>query len=76
MRCYVSPGEALIKREFNLVHQEWQFPALFDVAPTQQVPILRGVQGEQRSLPSKNRSARTTCGRVEDQIPLLKLRTS
>ena len=45
---YVSPDEASIEREFNLVHQEWQFPASFNVAPTQQVPILRDVNGEFR----------------------------
>jgi hypothetical protein len=38
---YVSPDEAPIEREFYLVHQEWQFPSSFNVAPTQQVPILR-----------------------------------
>jgi putative SOS response-associated peptidase YedK len=45
---YVSPDEASIEREFNLVHQEWQFPASFNVAPTQQVPILREVAGGRR----------------------------
>lgn len=45
---YVAPDEASIEREFNLVHQEWQFPSLFNVAPTQQVPILREVGGERR----------------------------
>jgi putative SOS response-associated peptidase YedK len=45
---YVSPDEASIEREFNLVHQEWQFPSSFNVAPTQQVPILRQIQGERR----------------------------
>jgi putative SOS response-associated peptidase YedK len=43
---YVSPDEATIEREFNLVHQEWQFPPSFNVAPTQQVPILREIDGE------------------------------
>jgi putative SOS response-associated peptidase YedK len=45
---YVSPDEASIEREFNLVHQEWQFPSSFNVAPTQQVPILREIAGERR----------------------------
>jgi putative SOS response-associated peptidase YedK len=45
---YVSPDEASIEREFNLVHQEWQFPASFNVAPTQQVPILREIDGVKR----------------------------
>lgn len=43
---YVSPAEAFIEREFNLVHQEWQFPSSFNLAPTQQVPILREIAGE------------------------------
>jgi hypothetical protein len=43
---YVSPDEASIEREFNLVHQEWQFPSSFNVAPTQQVAILREIDGE------------------------------
>jgi putative SOS response-associated peptidase YedK len=38
---YVSPDEGSIEREFNLVRTEWQFPASFNVAPTQQVPIVR-----------------------------------
>jgi putative SOS response-associated peptidase YedK len=45
---YVSPDEAAIEREFSLVHQEWQFPPSFNVAPTQQVPILREISGERR----------------------------
>jgi putative SOS response-associated peptidase YedK len=46
-RC-ASPDEASIEREFNLVHQEWQFPSSFNVAPTQPVPILREIDGERR----------------------------
>ena len=42
---YVSPDEASIEREFNLVHMEWQFPPSFNVAPTQQVPVIRRVDG-------------------------------
>jgi len=38
---YVSPEEAAIEREFTLLHTEWQFPASFNVAPTQLVPIVR-----------------------------------
>ncbi len=45
---YVSPDEAAIEREFILVHQEWQLPASFNVAPTQPVPILRAIGGERR----------------------------
>jgi putative SOS response-associated peptidase YedK len=38
---YVSPEEASIEREFNLVRTEWQFPTNFNVAPSQTVPIVR-----------------------------------
>ena len=41
---YVSPDESSIEREFNLVRSEWQFPANFNVAPTQLVPIIRRVE--------------------------------
>ena len=46
---YVSPDEASIEREFNLVHQEWQFPASFNVAPTQSVPVVRIAADGQRT---------------------------
>jgi putative SOS response-associated peptidase YedK len=42
---YVSPDEASIEREFNLVRTEWQFPPSFNVAPTQSVPIVRTIDG-------------------------------
>jgi putative SOS response-associated peptidase YedK len=38
---YVSPDAASIEREFNLVHMEWSFPPSFNVAPTQEVPVVR-----------------------------------
>jgi putative SOS response-associated peptidase YedK len=38
---YVSPDEASIEREFNLVHHEWRFPMSYNVAPTQSVPVVR-----------------------------------
>ena len=43
---YVSPDDASIEREFNLVRTEWRFPASFNVAPTQLVPVVRGSDGE------------------------------
>jgi len=45
---YVSPDEASIEREFNLVHSEWQFPPSYNVAPTQPVPVIRSVEGAAR----------------------------
>jgi putative SOS response-associated peptidase YedK len=47
---YVSPDEASIEREFNLVHAEWQFPASFNVAPTQEVPVVRMRHGKRQGL--------------------------
>jgi putative SOS response-associated peptidase YedK len=43
---YVSPDEASIEREFNLVRAEWQFPPSYNVAPTQQVPVICAVDGQ------------------------------
>ncbi len=45
---YVSPDEASIEREFNLVRSEWQFPPSYNVAPTQNVPVIRSVEGKPR----------------------------
>ena len=47
---YVSPDESAIEREFNLVHSEWQFPPCYNVAPTQPVPVVRGINGERQGL--------------------------
>lgn len=38
---YVSPDEASIEREFNLVRAEWQFPPSYNVAPTNEVAVVR-----------------------------------
>jgi putative SOS response-associated peptidase YedK len=42
---YVSPDDAAIEREFNLVHTEWRFPASFNAAPTQELPVIRLING-------------------------------
>jgi len=47
---YVSPDEASIEREFNLVHMEWHFPGSFNVAPTQEVPVVRQREGRCQGL--------------------------
>jgi putative SOS response-associated peptidase YedK len=47
---YVSPDEASIEREFNLVRTEWQFPISYNVAPTQEVPVIRSIEGERRGV--------------------------
>jgi putative SOS response-associated peptidase YedK len=46
---YVSPDDAAIEREFNLVRTEWEFPASFNVAPTQEVPIVRVNEAGERT---------------------------
>lgn len=46
---YVSPDDASIEREFNLIRQEWQFPPSFNVAPTQTVPVIRAGNGQPES---------------------------
>jgi putative SOS response-associated peptidase YedK len=47
---YVSPDDASIEREFNLVRTEWQFPASYNVAPTQQVPVVLVNEGVRQAL--------------------------
>src|SRR5260370_14112291 len=37
---YVSPDEATIEREFNLVRTEWRFPANFNIPPSAAVPPI------------------------------------
>jgi putative SOS response-associated peptidase YedK len=47
---YVSPDEASIERQFNLVRSEWRFPPSLNVAPTQNVPVVRSVDGKPHGL--------------------------
>jgi putative SOS response-associated peptidase YedK len=42
---YVSPDEASIEREFNLVRKEQEIAPSYNVAPTQKVPVIRTVDG-------------------------------
>lgn len=42
---YVSPDDAAIEREFALARCDWQFPASYNVAPTQLVPVIRMCEG-------------------------------
>ncbi len=46
---YVSPDEASIEREFSLVRTEWNFPPSYNVAPTQEVPIVRAEKTGERT---------------------------
>ena len=46
---YVSPDQASIEREYALVHHKWQFPPSYNVAPTQDVPIIRADKHGQRT---------------------------
>jgi putative SOS response-associated peptidase YedK len=45
---YVSPEDAAIEREFTLLYTEWRFPPSFNVAPTQEVPIVRLRDGKRQ----------------------------
>ncbi|HMK87371.1 MAG TPA: SOS response-associated peptidase [Steroidobacteraceae bacterium] len=47
---YVSPDEGSIEREFNLVRTEWRFPLSFNVAPTQEVPVIRVRAGRREGV--------------------------
>lgn len=47
---YVSPDQASIEREFNLLRAEWQFPANFNVAPSLMIPAIRAARGEQQGV--------------------------
>ena len=38
---YVTPGQLDLEREFSVVHPLWQVRASWNVAPTQQVPVVR-----------------------------------
>jgi putative SOS response-associated peptidase YedK len=45
---YVSPDEASIEREFNLVRQDQNITPSYNVAPTQKVPAIRAVDGTRK----------------------------
>jgi putative SOS response-associated peptidase YedK len=45
---YVSPDEASIEREFNLVRQDQNITPSYNVAPTQKVPVIRAVDGTRK----------------------------
>lgn len=43
---YVSPDQASIENEFDLVRSEWEFPANFNAAPSQVIPVIRVVENQ------------------------------
>jgi putative SOS response-associated peptidase YedK len=43
---YVSPDQISIEREFDLVRSGWDFPANFNAAPSQAVPVIRVLEGQ------------------------------
>jgi putative SOS response-associated peptidase YedK len=45
---YVSPDEASIEREFNLVRQDQNITPSYNVAPTQKVPVIRAADGTRK----------------------------
>src|ERR1700685_598556 len=48
---YVSPDEASIEREFDLVRTERRLAASFNTAPSQTVPAIRVREGNRESVP-------------------------
>jgi putative SOS response-associated peptidase YedK len=47
---YVSPEERALENAFRLVRKPWQFPVSYNVAPSQQVPVVRVREGEREGL--------------------------
>ena len=45
-RCYVSPDDASIEREFELSAMQGKFAANFNTTPAQTVPAIRANQRE------------------------------
>ena len=45
-RRYVSPDQISIDNEFDLARSGWEFPANFNAAPAQAVPVIRVVEGQ------------------------------
>jgi len=43
---YVSPDQISIEQEFDLVRSGWEFPANFNAAPSQPVPVIRVVEDQ------------------------------
>jgi putative SOS response-associated peptidase YedK len=44
-RCYVSPDNISIEREFEPVGPQWKFAANFNTTPRQRVPVVRVIDG-------------------------------
>ena len=44
-RCYVSPDNISIEREFEPVGSQWKFAANFNTTPGQPVPVIRVIDG-------------------------------
>jgi putative SOS response-associated peptidase YedK len=49
-RCYVSPDDASIEREFELLPMGGKFAANFNTNPTQDVPVIRANNGKPARL--------------------------
>jgi putative SOS response-associated peptidase YedK len=47
-RRFVSPADASIAREFNLMSAHWKFTANFNAAPSQLVPAIRAINGNKQ----------------------------
>lgn len=47
---YVTRDQAAIERTFSIVKPWWRFEASYNVAPSQQVPVVRSVAGEREGV--------------------------
>lgn len=47
---YVTKDQAAIERAFAIVKPWWRFETSYNVAPTQQVPVVRSVAGEREGV--------------------------
>jgi len=47
---YVTKDQASIERAFSVVKPWWRFDASYNVAPTQQVPVVRSAAGEREGV--------------------------
>lgn len=45
-RRFVSPDHVSIEEDFDLVRSAWEFPAHFNVAPGQAIPVIRVIEGQ------------------------------
>src|ERR1022692_4864989 len=47
---YVTKDQAAIERAFSIVKPWWRFEASYNVAPSQQVPVVRSAEGDREGI--------------------------